>query len=342
MDCLRASSVFCALCVGLAGCSSSSKWIAGKGDIGDDEVGKNSKDVAGVLSGKGKVKPETCVAMADVRVHMALDPSRTPAEREQLSEQARQFYQKAIELDSKCVPAHKGLVRLYVNLGDKERAQTAFHKALTLAPKDAGLWYDLGIYQARLRDWPASVESLHAAVQLDPDNRIYCKTLGFTLARAGQAEEGYAWLAKAMPEAQARLNLARMLYQTHQDQACADQLVLALRADPQSGEARQMLEAMQRGEPPMPYPTAGVRQAAYDPATMQPAAGGIDPAAYAAPAPEAMARTQPIGADAMPRLTRPPAAAPAEQPALEEMPVTPVLTADWDNRPAPMPKLVPQ
>jgi tetratricopeptide (TPR) repeat protein len=281
-----------------------------------------------VTSKKGddaKAKPETYVALGDVKSQAALDPTKTPAERETLYDQARQEYQKALNADAKNLPALRGLVRLYVQMGDRERSQLAFQRLLKETPKDPSVWHDQGIYLARQKEWPGAVESLKMACQLDPDNRIYCKTLGLTLARAGQPEEGLSWLCKAMPEPQARLNLAGMLYHTHQDQACEQQLMMVLRADPQSVKARQMLEELHNGG--QPDGRADVQQTAF--------AAAEDPKG-------STPRPLPIQGDAVPQLAKPPVMTQADEPSeqVRAAPVAPVLTADWDNRPAPMPKKI--
>jgi tetratricopeptide (TPR) repeat protein len=312
----------CAL-AGAIGCAGPTKWMSGK-HAGDDpppeKVVASKKD-----DGKeSKAKPETYVALGDVKAQAGLDPTKTPAEREMLYDQARQEYQKALASDARNVGAMRGLVRLYVQIGDRERAQAAFQRLLKETPKDPTVWHDQGIYLVRQKDWPAAVESLKTACQLDPDNRIYCKTLGFTLAWAGQPEEGLFWLCKAMPEPQARLNVAKVLHYNHQDQACEQQLEMALRSNPQFADARQMLEQLRSGQPD--------------------GRSDVQQTAFAAPAEEprpSAPRALPIQGDAVPQLAKPPVMAqPEEQPSepVRAAPVAPVLTADWDNRPAPMPK----
>jgi len=325
MDCRWTTRVLGCALAGAIGCASPSKWMSGKHANDDPPPEK----ITAVKKGEdAKAKPETYVALGDVKAQAALDPNKTPAERETLYDQARQEYQKALASDAKNLAALRGMVRLYVQMGDRERSQLAFQRLLKETPKDATVWHDQGIYLARQKEWPAAVESLKTACQLDPDNRIYCKTLGFTLARAGQPEEGLSWLYKAMPEPQARLNLAKMLYHTHQDQACEQQLEMVLRANPQSAEARQMLEQLRNGT--QPDGRADVQQTAF-------ASPGEEPKGSAP-------RPLPIQGDAVPQLAKTPATTQPDESAIQVVraaPVAPVLTADWDNRPAPMPKKLP-
>src|SRR5262245_59892241 len=270
MDCRWTRWILGAVCAGALGCSSPSKWLAGRSDVDEESLARSAAKIAAdePIPQASKLKPETWVSLGDVRVQMAADPNRTPADAERLREQAREMYQRALERDPKNLAAHKGLIRLYVNGNDPERAKAAFQKVLAKEPKNAGLWHDHGIYMARLKDWPAAIDSLQTATQLDPDNRIYCKTLGFTLARAGQPDEALPWLAKAMPEAQARLNLAKMLNHTQQREASAQQLELALRADPRLDEARAMLDELRGGGTPVPR--GEVQQTNYSPEPARP------------------------------------------------------------------------
>ena len=139
-----------------------------------------------------------------------------------------------------------------------------FQKATDIAPNDAGLWSELGAAQARAKDWPAAIGSLNRAVQIDPGNKTMETRLGLTLARAGRYEEALNILAKVMPEAEARYNVARMMRHNNETVAAETQLQLALKADPSFEAAREMLGGQATGY--------GVQQANYQRPASQPAA----------------------------------------------------------------------
>jgi tetratricopeptide (TPR) repeat protein len=116
-------------------------------------------------------------------------------------------------------------------LADWDRAIGDYYKAVTLAPKDAGLHHDLAWLLAhcpnqKARNPKRAVELARHAVGLDPKNGAYRGTLGSALYRAGD------WKA-AIEE----LNLSIKLRPRHG----ADMLFLAMahqRLD-QDAEARQ-------------------------------------------------------------------------------------------------------
>ncbi len=190
---------------------------------------------------KRKPQASTCVAFGDLEFKGALDATRTPAQKEQALEMARRYYQQALKTDGKCLDAYVGLARTYEELGDHNAAVTAYQKGLKVFPKQASLWYELGMCQARHKEWSPAVEQLQKASELDADNRIYSHTLAYTLARAGRYDESFACFTKTLGEAQAHYNIARMLHHLHQDEACKQRLQQALQADPTLQPAKQLL-----------------------------------------------------------------------------------------------------
>ncbi|HJT79417.1 MAG TPA: tetratricopeptide repeat protein, partial [Gemmataceae bacterium] len=118
-------------------------------------------------------KPATCLAAGRLREQEANDPKSTPVVRERMLDQARKAYQQALAGDPDCIPAWEALGRLYMTMGQPERAVETFHKGLEKHPKEAGLWYELGMCQGRQEQWEPALESLRKAVALDPENRQY-------------------------------------------------------------------------------------------------------------------------------------------------------------------------
>lgn len=188
-----------------------------------------------------KPHASTCVAAGNLAEKTADEPLRGPAEREQLLDQARKAYQQAIALEPDYVPAHQALARLYVKLGDNERAVATYQKVLKAHPKEAPLWFELGMCYSRQKQWDRALENLRHAVTLDPENRYYVNTLGFCLARAGRYDESLACFRKICGPARAHYNLARMLHHLNRDDLSREHLRLALQADPQLAAARQLL-----------------------------------------------------------------------------------------------------
>jgi tetratricopeptide (TPR) repeat protein len=217
------------------------------------------------------LNPATYISMGQLTEQAANEPDRPQADRDAFRRQARQSYLKAIEVDPKYAPAYVALGASYMANGERDQAQAMFKKATEIAPKDPSLWSELGDVQARCKDWPAAVASLTRAVQLDPGNRPLETRLGLTLARAGKYEDALNALAKVMPEAEARYNVARMMrHNQHNDEADV-QLQLALRADPDFQAARELLADHRPAADP------GIKQASYQQPTAAPAAAPPPP-----------------------------------------------------------------
>lgn len=190
---------------------------------------------------KRKPQASTCVAFGDLELKGALDATRTPAQKQQALDMARKYYQQALKSDPKCVEAHAGLARTYEELGDHDAAVSTYQKGLKVFPKQASLWFALGMCQARHKEWGPAIDSLKKASDLDPEDRTCSQTLAYTLARAGRFDESYACFRKTLGAAQAYYNIARMLHHLDQDDASRQYLQLALQADPALEPARQFL-----------------------------------------------------------------------------------------------------
>ena len=129
-------------------------------------------------------KPETSVAFAHLREREAEEANRTPAQQQELREQARMTYQTVLAKDPNFVPALSGLADLYEKVGDHEKAVATYEKATEAAPEDPVVWYELALCHNRKKEWRPAIAHLRTALALDPDNRQCATTLGFTLASA--------------------------------------------------------------------------------------------------------------------------------------------------------------
>jgi len=243
------------------------------------------------------LKPETYVSIGALKDQAADDPGRPQAERDGFRTQARQAYQKAIDLDPKNSAAYAALAASYVATDERDKALATYKKGLTVAPNDTALWYELGMTLARFKDWPAAADSLAKATKLDPANVQYQKQFGFTLARAGRYDDALAALSKCMPEAEARTNIARMQMHNQQPQAAQQQAQLALRANPTYMPAHELLASMNG-----PTINSTIRPVRYE----EPAQVPAQVQAQARPMPaqvQAQARPMPAAAPRLPPVT---------------------------------------
>jgi tetratricopeptide (TPR) repeat protein len=183
----------------------------------------------------------TCVAFGDFHLKGAEAEGHTAIQKDQILDQARKAYQQAIKLDPKCVPAYRGLARAYEQLGDHDRVVATYQSGAKANPAEPTLWFELGMYHARKKQWQPAVENLKKASELDSENRTYSDMLGYTLARAGRYDESYECFKKTSGEARAHYNVARMLCHVKENELAREHLKLALKANPDLAPARQVL-----------------------------------------------------------------------------------------------------
>jgi tetratricopeptide (TPR) repeat protein len=190
---------------------------------------------------KKSPKPSTCVMSAEFFRVEANASQYTPEQRDELREKARIEYLQALRLEPTNAAAQLGLARLYFDMNNQDQSVAAYQKALKQDPKNVTLLYELGMVYARSKEWEPALVHLNSAFELDPANKQCATTYGHCLARAGRIDEALAVYRKVMGEALAHYNLARMLHHMNQDGLSRQQLDLALRADPQLSEARELL-----------------------------------------------------------------------------------------------------
>jgi tetratricopeptide (TPR) repeat protein len=251
MDCRKTLVLVLALVSGSVGCSSM------------PSAPTNSAHAAAQQDKpKRQPKPATCVALARLREREAEEAQRTQPDRDRCRDEARQEYQQALQIDPNYLPALQGLAHFHDVCGDHERAVAAYEKALQLHPKEAGLWYELGMSRARKKEWEPAIKCLREALRLDPDSQQCATTLGFTLAQAGLDDESYECFRKQVGEARAHYNLARVLHHLQNDDVCRQHLALALQMpmDPELTAMAQRLQAELEGGESGLQPAAAVQQ----------------------------------------------------------------------------------
>jgi tetratricopeptide (TPR) repeat protein len=244
MDCRAALVLALGVAAGSLGCQKH----AGLPLVAEQEVNPAKIRKAADLP-KRPPQPATSVAFGRFNEQAAADPSRTPAEKQELLEQARKSYQQALKLDPKNVEALTALARLYNSMDDHERAVATYRKAIQTQPRQASLWHEVGMCHARCQEWEPALQHLRRAVELDPDERQYHNSVGFVLARTGRYEESLAAFTKAGNEANAHYNLARMLHHLNQDDLSKQHLQVALTLKPDLTPARELMTALDGSSP---------------------------------------------------------------------------------------------
>jgi len=195
---------------------------------------------------KRVAQPKTEIAFGQMKENDADSDAakKNPEVQARLRDDARQAYQAALKQDPSNVDAYRRLARLYTKVGDYDRAFDTYKKAMAKHPKDAELWYDLGLCHHRRKDLAESVKCFNKALEIDPENRDYMKKLGFTVAYMGQTNQGLALLTRAQGAALAHYGIARVLLQRDQPQQAQQHLQIALRENSQLEEARELLTSL--------------------------------------------------------------------------------------------------
>jgi Tfp pilus assembly protein PilF len=194
---------------------------------------------------KRPVNANVFVQWADVRLQGGADESLSQAERESICNDCRLNYGLALQRDPKCMGAMLGMARMYAFLRDRERSMEWYGRAAAAYPKNAEVPFEMGQVVGRyFKDKTAAILAFHQATQLDPENRTYRKNLGLALAWADRYKEAEAWLIRVMPEAEARYNLATAMQHKGQNDQAREQLVKALKADPNFVPSKKALALM--------------------------------------------------------------------------------------------------
>src|SRR5947209_4510847 len=82
-----------------------------------------------------KPKASTCIAYGRFSEKSAADARSTPAQRQEMLEQARRAYQQALQIEPKNYEALVCLIRVYTTVGDHARAVASYRQALEAYPK---------------------------------------------------------------------------------------------------------------------------------------------------------------------------------------------------------------
>ena len=99
----------------------------------------------------------------------------------------------------------------------------------------------------RRKEFPEAIQCLSKALEMDPENRVYITTLGFTFARTGQTEQSMVLLARSMGLASAHYNVGRMLLHLQRTEEGMDHIRQAVQLNPNLAGARQLLGEQDQG-----------------------------------------------------------------------------------------------
>jgi Tfp pilus assembly protein PilF len=168
--------------------------------------------------------------------------------------QARQQFDRALELDPRNVNTLVAFARFHDRQGNGDEALRRYQQARSLAPTNTIVLNDLGLFHARRGDLATSLETLQQAVRLDPRNVRYRNNLAAALVESQRVTEAVDVLRVVHPEATALFNAACLLSMKNQTQQAAALLEQSLRIDPSLVAANQMLRQLRSSDTVLAQP----------------------------------------------------------------------------------------
>lgn len=101
-------------------------------------------------------------------------------------EAAEGEFQKAIQADPNYAPVYKDLGELYFKKRDIDKAQEMYNKYGQLLGSEKSV-KQIGIFSYLKRDYPAAVENLQKALQVDQNDLVVNRLLGYSLNKMGDS-----------------------------------------------------------------------------------------------------------------------------------------------------------
>lgn len=161
---------------------------------------------------------------------------------------ALESYQKALQAEPNNLAALVSTARLYDRQGDAARSVEHFQKALAINPNDASIHNDLGLAYSKAGNAAAARDSLIKAANIDSSSVRYRNNLATLLVEQGQADEAVSQLKQVLPPAVAHYNVAYLHFTKQNVPAAQQQLQLALQADPNLQQARDLYNRLGGGQ----------------------------------------------------------------------------------------------
>lgn len=191
----------------------------------------------------------------------------TTVERDQMLDASRQGFLRALKTDPKNREAHIGLARLYTTIGDKANAIAMLKAATEYYPADHELHHRLAAAYHQFQEPALAAQSTKNALQHDPNNRTYLKTLALCQGQMQDWQAAFATLVgkNVMSEPEARYFLGRALIDMGRMEEGKAQIETAAGMDVNYTQPKQFLTDLANGGPKAQEPVMTVGYEATDP-----------------------------------------------------------------------------
>jgi choline-sulfatase len=164
---------------------------------------------------------------------------------------ARQFLEKALQLDPASPTALRQLGELELADDDFARASRHLKKATELRPEDSTAAFELGVAMEKSGDWPGARDALESSLKLSPSQmpaRLLLGRVYLQLKDAKNAEDQFeAALLVDSNNTDARLGLAEAQIQQSNFAGASPDLEALVKSDPRNAAALRLLALAYRG-----------------------------------------------------------------------------------------------
>jgi len=150
-------------------------------------------------------------------------------------------YTRALELEPANEAALVSTARLYARQGQHSQATEFFNKAIATKP-NASILNELALTYQKQGKSAEAQSSVRQAIGLDPANARYRNNLAGMLVASGRSDEAVNELQQVFPPAVANYNVAYLHFSNQNIAAAQQHLQVAIQADPNLGEARELMD----------------------------------------------------------------------------------------------------
>ncbi len=167
------------------------------------------------------------------------------------SSDARQFLEKALQIDPSSPTALRQLGELELAAGDFAKAAVHLKRACELRPDDSTAAFELGETMEKAGDWPGARDALEASLKLAPSQvsaRLLLGRVYLQLKDAKNAEDQFeAALLVDSNSSEGRLGLAEVQIQQSDFAGAVPDLEAYSKTDPRNAAALRLLARAYRG-----------------------------------------------------------------------------------------------
>lgn len=164
--------------------------------------------------------------------------------------EAMNRYREILKANDQCVAARLGIARVEQATGRTEAAEKILQATAQKYPERSDVWISMGQLQASKNNYPAAIESLKKAVDLNSQDQGARYELGLAYANNGQVSLAQPHLAYAVGESAASYNIGYVLNDLGRTQEAIQWFERAIASQPDERtlqSTKKMLASLKSG-----------------------------------------------------------------------------------------------